>query len=143
MSARFRTLASAVLILLVAPVASSAELPSRAREPVIPNLRQLARKSGYIFFGTVKSVERITPMPANALPVVRITFHVDKGYLGVRSGQELLVQVVGKPPGQCLGIGHDIQGYGGAPSQARLGNLQGISMHIHGTVDANAPDGMD
>ena len=91
MSARLQTLASAVVILSLAAIASTAELPSPLQDPVLPNLPQLARKSGYIFSGTVKSVERITPAAANTVPVVRITFHVDKGYLGVRSGQDLLV----------------------------------------------------
>jgi hypothetical protein len=79
MSARFRTLASTATILFLASFAGSAELPLRPKEPVMPNLPQLVRKSGYIFSGTVKSVKPITPAAPNALPVVRITFHVDRG----------------------------------------------------------------
>jgi hypothetical protein len=92
MSARLQTLASALVILFLAAVAISAELPLPPKEPVMPNLPQLARRSGYIFSGTVKSIERIKPVSANAVPVVRIIFHVDKGYLGVRSGQDLPVR---------------------------------------------------
>jgi len=91
MSASIRPLTSAVAILFLASIASSAEPPLPRKGPVIPNLPQLARKSGYIFSGTVKRVERITPAAASVVPVMRITFHVDKGYLGVRSGQELQV----------------------------------------------------
>jgi hypothetical protein len=92
MSARLHTLALSLVIFFLAAIAISAELPLPPKEPVMPNLPQLARRSGYIFSGTVKSVERITPASANAVPVVRIIFHVDKGYLGVRSGQDLPVQ---------------------------------------------------
>jgi hypothetical protein len=92
MSARLHTLALSLVIFFLAAIAISAELPLPPKEPVMPNLPQLARRSGYIFSGTVKSVERITPASANALPVVRIIFHVNKGYLGVRSGQDLPVQ---------------------------------------------------
>jgi len=91
MSARFRRIACVLAIVFLARIAASNELRLPRKEPVIPNLRQLARKSGYIFSGTVRAVERIAPTGMNSVPVVRITFHIDKGYLGVHSGQQLIV----------------------------------------------------
>jgi len=81
----------AASILFVSSFASAAELPSPIERPVIPRLPLLARKSGYIFSGTVKSIKCIAPTSKNSVPVMRLTFQVDKGYLGVHSGQELVI----------------------------------------------------
>jgi hypothetical protein len=51
----------------------------------------LARSSGYIFAGTVKSVERITPK-GNGVTAVQISFHVDQAMQGVRAGQMLAIR---------------------------------------------------
>jgi hypothetical protein len=103
----FRTqgLRCAALILLVASFTSAAELPSAAeRNPAIPNLPLLAQKSGYIFSGTVQSVERVAATGANSIAVMRITFHVEKGYAGVRSGQQLVIQ-------ECAGLWQSRESY--------------------------------
>jgi len=51
----------------------------------------LARSSGYIFAGTVKSVERVAPK-GNGVATVQISFHVDEAMRGVRTGQTLAIR---------------------------------------------------
>jgi len=93
-----------LLLLLLVSLARTAELPRPVEGPVIPKLHYLARKSGYIFSGTVKSVERIAPNNPNSIAVMRITFHVVKGYVGVRSGQELVIR-------ECAGLWQSGESY--------------------------------
>ncbi|MGH9500297.1 MAG: hypothetical protein ACRD3L_14240 [Terriglobales bacterium] len=52
----------------------------------------LTLRSGYIFSGTVRSVQRVVPQNAYSVAVMRITFHVDKGLRGTRTGQTLVVR---------------------------------------------------
>ena len=57
-----------------------------------PSLRQLTRDSGYIFAGRVSAIERV---PAASNPegaTVRITFQVEQGIRGVRTGQMLVIR---------------------------------------------------
>ena len=57
-----------------------------------PSLRQLTRDSGYIFAGRVSAIERV---PAASNPegaAVRITFQVEQGIRGVRTGQTLVIR---------------------------------------------------
>jgi hypothetical protein len=72
-------------------------LPAMAVKPlnspgihILPQRPSLTLKAGYIFSGTVKSVERLTPR-ANGVAVMRITFHVDQGLRGTRTGQTLVI----------------------------------------------------
>ena len=51
----------------------------------------LARSSGYIFAGRVKSVERIAPK-GNGVATVQINFHVDEAMRGVQTGQTLAIR---------------------------------------------------
>jgi hypothetical protein len=51
----------------------------------------LIRSSGYIFSGTVQSVERAAPK-GNGVATVLITFHVDQAMRGVRAGQTLAIR---------------------------------------------------
>lgn len=51
----------------------------------------LVRSSGYIFAGTVKSVERAAPK-GNGVAIVLVNFHVDEGIRGVRTGQTLAIR---------------------------------------------------
>jgi len=53
--------------------------------------RPLVRSSGYIFAGTVKSVERVAPR-GNGVATVLINFHVDQAMRGVRTGQTLAIR---------------------------------------------------
>ncbi len=72
-------------------------LPAMAVKPlnspgirIWPKRPSLTLKAGYIFSGTVKSVERLTPH-ANGVAVMRITFHVDQGLRGTVTGQTLVI----------------------------------------------------
>jgi hypothetical protein len=57
-----------------------------------PSLRQLTRDSGYIFAGTVKTIQRVTASPISDVATVRITFQVEQGIRGVRTGQMLVIR---------------------------------------------------
>ena len=61
--------------------------PGSQRRPPPP----VTQGSGYIFAGTVKSVERATPK-GNGVATVQIRFHVDQGMRGVRTGQSLAIR---------------------------------------------------
>jgi len=69
----------------------AAEQPGRPEKPEIPNLHRLATRSGYVFAGTVKAVERIAPRRKDSVAVMQITFHVEHGYSGVRTGQTIAI----------------------------------------------------
>lgn len=55
--------------------------------PSVPTLQQLTNKAGYIFSGTVLSIERVQPKSQNEVATVRITFRVDQAVRGVSSRQ--------------------------------------------------------
>jgi hypothetical protein len=56
-----------------------------------PSLFELINKAGYIFTGTVTDVERISPMNANEVATIQITFRVQQGFRGARAGQSLVI----------------------------------------------------
>src|SRR5689334_14750259 len=60
--------------------------------PALPTIQQLASKAGYIFSGTVISVERSRASNPGSVASTQITFHVDEGLRGVRSGQTLTIR---------------------------------------------------
>ena len=59
--------------------------------PEIPNLHTTITRSGYVFAGTVKAVERIKPRDRSSVGVMRITFYIDQGFRGVRTGQTISI----------------------------------------------------
>jgi hypothetical protein len=59
--------------------------------PYPPHRHPLIRSSGYIFAGTVKSVQRVAPK-GNGVATVLINFHVDQGIREVRTGQTLAIR---------------------------------------------------
>ena len=65
----------------------SAVLIKTPPAPSVPTLQQLTRKAGYIFSGTVLSVEQIQPKAQNDVATVRITFRVNQAVRGVASRQ--------------------------------------------------------
>jgi hypothetical protein len=88
----------AALVLMAISQPLVAEQPARleiARTdlPDEPYLRPhpLTQSSGYIFAGTVKSVERTVPT-GNGVATVLINFHVDQAIRGVRTGQTLAIR---------------------------------------------------
>jgi len=64
---------------------------NRIIQPALP-AGLLARRSGYIFAGTVLSVERIQPRASNEVATVRITFRVDEAIRGVVPRQTLSIR---------------------------------------------------
>ena len=56
------------------------------------SLRQLTRDSGYIFAGRVSAIQRVTAGPAFEVATVRITFQVEQGIRGVRTGRTLVIR---------------------------------------------------
>lgn len=58
----------------------------------LPTLQQLARRSGYIFSGTVVSVQKVAPRDSNSVATVAITFRVQEAVRGVRAGQDLVIR---------------------------------------------------
>jgi hypothetical protein len=60
--------------------------------PPISSLRLLTRNSGYIFDGTVLSVERVAETEPGGVWAVQITFRVEQAIRGVRNGQVLTVR---------------------------------------------------
>jgi hypothetical protein len=87
------------LILTLVSLSLIAEQPARSQilgtDPPGSPPRQhpppVTQSSGYIFAGTVKSVERATPK-GNGVATVQINFHVDQGMRGVRTGQTLAIR---------------------------------------------------
>ena len=57
-----------------------------------PSLRQLTRDSGYIFAGRVSAIERVPRGSNPEVATVRITFQVERGIRGVRTGQTLVIR---------------------------------------------------
>jgi hypothetical protein len=63
-----------------------------AQLPAAPTLRQISARAGYIFSGTVIQVQRLAPSQPNQVETMRITFRVEQGVRGVRSGQSLVIR---------------------------------------------------
>jgi hypothetical protein len=57
----------------------------------LPARPSLTATAGYIFSGTVKAVERLAPRTSGSVAVMRITFYIDQGMRGTRSGQTLVI----------------------------------------------------
>jgi hypothetical protein len=80
-------------LLLLSSPSAPAELPLQSpQRNISPVRRSLTLRSGYIFSGTVKSVERVAPRTHDSVAVMRITFHVDQGLRGARTGQMLVIR---------------------------------------------------
>ena len=72
---------------------ASAQEPLAVHSPLpISSLRRLIRSSGYIFDGTVLSVEREAESDSGSLGAVQITFRVEQAIRGVRNGQVLNIR---------------------------------------------------
>lgn len=86
----FRQFSALALALLSLPAAGQ---PSQAdqRLPAISNLRVLTQNSGYIFDGTVLSVQAV-PNDDHDLATMQITFRVEQAIRGTRAGQILTIR---------------------------------------------------
>jgi hypothetical protein len=68
-------------------------LPAKAQTfSPAPSLRQLTRSSGYIFAGRVSAIECVTTGRTSEVATMRITFQVEQGIRGVRTGQTLVIR---------------------------------------------------
>lgn len=66
--------------------------PAKASLPAVSNLRLLNRSAGYIFDGTVVSVEPVAPVDTSGVAAVQITFRVEQAFRGARFGQVLAIR---------------------------------------------------
>jgi hypothetical protein len=83
---------TAFSLTVVAVQPSRSEIPGTNQPGSNPrHSRPLTQSSGYIFAGTVKSVERVAPK-GNGVATVQISFHVDQAMQGVRTGQMLTIR---------------------------------------------------
>lgn len=57
-----------------------------------PTLQQLTQRAGYIFSGTVLTVERVQPKTPNEVASIRITFKVNQAVRGVAARQILTIR---------------------------------------------------
>ncbi len=73
------------------PVAAVKPVQS-PEDRILPVRRSLTLRSGYIFSGTVKAVERLAPRTKDSVAVMSITFHVDQGIRGTRAGETLVIR---------------------------------------------------
>lgn len=74
-------------LLLLSSIVSLAQTPANA-----PGLMQLTKKSGYVFSGTVLSVERIAAKKNSENDAVAVTFRIDHGIRGTKTGQTLTIR---------------------------------------------------
>ena len=86
----FRQFPALALALLSLPAAGQ-DSQANQRLPAISSLRLLTQNSGYIFDGTVLSVQS-APDDANGLATVQITFRVEQAIRGTRAGQILTIR---------------------------------------------------
>ena len=86
----FRQFSALTLALLSLPAAGQ---PSQADQqlPAISSLRLLTQNSGYIFDGTVLSVQAV-PNDDHDLATMQITFRVEQAIRGTRAGQILTIR---------------------------------------------------
>jgi len=86
MSCVIRSFFSFVLLLLPSTVLLAQPAPKSLR------LFQLTKKAGYMFSGTVLSVQRVSASKNVAAETVAVTFRVDKGIRGTKTGQTLTIR---------------------------------------------------
>ncbi|MFI5070455.1 MAG: hypothetical protein ACHP8A_06155 [Terriglobales bacterium] len=58
----------------------------------LPIFQKLTRNSGYIFAGTVISISKVESTPQGNVGTVKIVFHVEHAFRGVRPGQTLAIR---------------------------------------------------
>lgn len=80
---------SALIIFVTLPASAVRPFQPDGGEPLIH--RPLLKSSGFIFSGTVQSVERIPAKRPGSVPVMQVVFRVEQAFRGVRAGQTLIV----------------------------------------------------
>jgi|ERR1051326_849413 hypothetical protein len=80
---------SALLLFTALPANAVRPFQADGEEPLVH--RPLVRSSGFIFAGTVQSVERIPAKRSNSVPVMKVVFRVEQAFRGVHAGQTFVV----------------------------------------------------
>jgi len=81
-----------LLLILVLYVPLSAVIIKTSPSLSTPTLRQLTQKAGYIFSGTVLSVERVQPNEQTEVATVQIAFRVTQAVRGVSARQIVTIR---------------------------------------------------
>lgn len=79
-------------LVLLSLSAIAQDLRAQHPLPTISSLRQLAQTAGYIFDGTVLSVQRVVQDEMASVATVQITFRVEQAVRGTRAGQVLTIR---------------------------------------------------
>jgi hypothetical protein len=74
------------------PLAIAQSLPANSSPADVTGLRLLTAKSGYIFDGTVLTVEPIAGAEPGSVGAVQISFRVEQAIRGVQTGQVLTIR---------------------------------------------------
>jgi len=82
----------AVFVAAIFSLTAGAQNSTATYSSPVASLQLLARNSGYIFDGTVLSVEPGAEADTGGVATVRITFRVEQAIRGVRSGQVLTIR---------------------------------------------------
>ncbi|MGH9538099.1 MAG: hypothetical protein ACRD3H_09245 [Terriglobales bacterium] len=80
-----------IFLALIFSLSAAGQNSTANYSPPSASLQLLARKSGYIFDGTVLSVEPGAEAETGGVATVRITFRVEQAIRGVRNGQVLTI----------------------------------------------------
>ncbi|HEX3352377.1 MAG TPA: hypothetical protein VHS34_06115 [Terriglobales bacterium] len=81
-----------IFLALIFSLSAAGQNSTANYSPPSASLQLLARKSGYIFDGTVLSVEPGAEVETGGVATVRITFRVEQAIRGVRNGQVLTIR---------------------------------------------------
>jgi len=84
-----RILLPGVIFLISMPAFGVRAFPPQDDAP--PTRLPQLKTSSYVFAGTVQRIKRTATQGKLTVPVMRITFHVDQAFLGVRRGQTLTI----------------------------------------------------
>jgi hypothetical protein len=77
-----------VFLLTTSPALSQ----EQSRWPTTFQLRDTLQRSGYVFAGKVLSIQCDAPRAANEVASVRVTFRVEQGLRGTRTGSTLTIR---------------------------------------------------
>jgi hypothetical protein len=67
-------------------------LSSAAQSSTISSMSRLARDAGYIFDGTVLSIDRLADVQSGSVVTMQVTFRVEQAIRGARNGQVLTIR---------------------------------------------------
>jgi hypothetical protein len=92
------TLLSAAIFFCLANLQQQLYAQAVRNAPQPSELRNLTRRSGAIFAGRVLAVQLLPPRFSGEVPTVRVTFRVERGIRGPRTGTQFVLRS-GRPSG--------------------------------------------